>query len=140
MLSQAPGIPEELQTVSVSVTNITIQWDRVNCRDRNGHTDSYRVVSYPTLSPNDRVAQRVVGTEGNDRMFSITGRPPRTNYTFEVQAVNPNLDVSGPPAFYTESTTAPQGKGSLGKMHTCTSNLHCFFSRPWFSPGWSVLP
>ena len=109
MLSQVPGIPEELQTVSASVTNITIQWDRVNCRNRNGHTDSYRVVSYPTLSQNDRVARTVVGTEDSERMFSITGLPPRTNYTFEVQASNPNIDARGPPAFYTASTTAPQG-------------------------------
>ena len=114
MFSQAPGIPEELQTVSVSVTNITIRWDRVNCRDRNGHTDSYRVVFYPTLStnPSDRIARIVVGTADNQRMFSITGRPPRTNYTFEVQATNPNLDVSGSAAVHTESTTAPQGKCS----------------------------
>ena len=112
MLSQVPGIPEELQTVSASVTNITIRWDRVNCRDRNGYTNSYRVVSYPTLSPNDRDAQTVVGTEDNQRIFSITGLPPRTNYTFEVQASNPNLHVSGSAAIYTESTTAPQGKCS----------------------------
>ena len=130
MFPQVPGIPEELQTVSANVTNITIQWDRVNCRDRNGHTDSYRVVSYPTLSPNDQVARTVVGTEDNRRMFSITGLPPRTNYTFEVQASNPNIDMSGSAAVYTESTTAPQGKRSLGKtilMHTCTSNLATLF-------------
>ena len=88
-MSQEPGTPEALQTVSVSVTNITIQWDRVNCRVQNGHTDSYRVVSYTTLNPNDRFARTVVGTENSDRTFSITGLPPRTSYTFEVQASNP---------------------------------------------------
>ena len=36
--------------------------------------------------------------------------PPRANYSFTVQAVNPNLDVRGPSAYYTASTTAPQGK------------------------------
>ena len=116
MLSQVPGIPEELQTVSASVTNITIRWDRVNCRDRNGHTDSYRVVSYPTLSPNDRDAQTV---EDNQRMFSITGLPPRINYTFEVQVSNPNCDL-GSAAIYTESSTTPQGKCS----HMISGYIH----------------
>ena len=94
----------------MNVTSITIQWDRVDCQERNGRTDSYRIVYYPTLSPNDRIARTLVGTEDNDRMFSITGLPPRMNYTFEVQASNYLIDVRGPPAFYTTSTTASQGK------------------------------
>ena len=110
MLSLAPGIPEGLQTVSVSVTNITIRWDRVNCRDRNGRTDSYRVVYYPSSNPSSRVARTVVGTGDNDRMFGIIGLPPRTSYTFEVQASNTRIDARGDPAFYTANTTAPQGK------------------------------
>ena len=101
---------QSLTASSVNVTGITIQWDHVDCQERNGHTDGYRVVSYPTLSSNDRVARTSIGTGDNDRTFSITGLPPRTNYTFEVQASNPNIDVRGPPAFYTASTTAPQGK------------------------------
>ena len=101
---------QSLTVSSVNVTSITIRWDRVDCQERNGHTDGYRIVYYPTLSPSDRIAQTSVGTEDSDRMFSITGLPPRTNYTFEMQAVNPNLDARGPPAFYTASTTAPQGK------------------------------
>ena len=95
----------------MSVTNITIRWDRVNCQDRNGHTDSYRVVYFPTLnSMSDSNAETVVGTEESNRMFSITGLPPRTSYTFEVQASNPTINMRGLPAIYTANTTAPQGK------------------------------
>jgi hypothetical protein len=94
----------------VNVSNITIQWDRVDCQERNGHTDGYRIVYYPTFDPNDRVARTLAGTEDSDRMFSITGLPPLTNYTFEVQGSNPNIDLRGPPAIYTASTTASQGK------------------------------
>jgi hypothetical protein len=110
--SSAPGLVQSVTASSVNVTGITIRWDRVDCQERNGHTDSYRIVYYPTLSsdPSDRVAWTLVGTEDNDRRFSITGLPPRTNYTFEVQASNPIYDVRGPPVFYTASTTAPQGK------------------------------
>ena len=98
-----------LTTSSVNVTNITIQWDRVDCQERNGHTDTYRVIYYPTSNPSDRVARTLAGTDNNDRMFSASGLPPRTNYTFEVQALNPFLTERGPAAIYTASTTAPQG-------------------------------
>ena len=51
----------------------------------------------------------VSGTEDSDRIFSITGLPPRASYTFEVRATNPLLfGVSGAPATLTVSTTAPQ--------------------------------
>ena len=79
---------------------------------RNGHIDGYRVVYYPTLSSdlNDQIAWTIAGTENSERMFSITGLPPRTNYTFEVQALNPFLAMDSLPVIYTTSTTAPQGK------------------------------
>ena len=101
---------QSLTASSVNVTSITIRWERVDCQERNGLTDSYRVVYYPTSNPSDRVAQTLAGIQDNDRMFTITGLPPRTSYTFEVQASNPIIDVRGPPAIYTTITTAPQGK------------------------------
>ena len=55
------------------------------------------------------IARTLPGTEDTDRMLSITGLPPRTSYTFEVQASNPTIDVRGSPVFYTASTTTPQG-------------------------------
>ena len=106
----APGVPQSLRTASVSVTNITIQWDRVSCLERNGHTDSYRIVYYPTTNLNPRMARTVPGIEDSNRMFSVTGLPPQTNYTFEVQATNPLLDVRGEPTNLTVSTSAPQSE------------------------------
>ena len=100
---------QSLTASSVNITNITIRWDRVDCQERNGHTDSYRVVYYPTSILRDYFARTLAGIEDNDRIFSVTGLIPRTSYTFEVQTVNPNIDVCGPPAFYTANTTAPQG-------------------------------
>ena len=142
MFSQAPGMPEELQTVSVNVTNITIRWDRVNCRDRNGHTDSYRVVFYPTLSTDtsDRVARTVVGVEDNQRMFSVTGLPPRTSYTFEVQASNPNIDASGPPANITVNTTAPQGKCNQIMMYAEFKIMYYIFKDLGFLLNGQLYP
>ena len=102
---------QSLTASSVNVTSITIRWDRVDCDKRNGRVDVYRVVYYPTLSSNpaDQVVRVLVGAEFSDRVFSITGLPPRTSYTFELQASNTQIDARGDPAFYTTNTTPPEG-------------------------------
>ena len=105
-----PGLVQSLSASSVNVTNITIQWDRVDCQERNGGTDSYRVVYYPTSDPSDRTARTIAGTGDSDRMFTVTGLPPRTSYTFEVQASNTGLDVRGAAATFTVNTTDPQSE------------------------------
>ena len=117
--SAPSGIVQSITTSSVSVTNITIRWDKVNCQDRNGRVDGYRVAYYPTSSRSDLIAETPDGTEDNDRIFSVTGLPPWTSYTFEVQASNNQIDVRGPPAVYTTNTTAPQGKCSYIIDYMC---------------------
>lgn len=106
-------MPQSLRSTSVSVTNITIQWDRVNCEECNGPTDSYRVVYYPTSNSSKQHAQTVVGTRDGDRIFSVSGLPPQISYTFEVQASNPIINVHGAPATITVSTTPPQSKKAI---------------------------
>ena len=111
---------------SVSVTNITIQWDRVNCTKRNGDTDAYRVLYYPTDNSNARTARTVSGTRDSDRTLSVTGLPPRANYTFEVQASNTLLDQRGTAATTTVSTTAPQSELlTLGACARITVIIFC---------------
>ena len=118
----APGLVQSLSASSVNVTNITIQWDRVDCLERNGETDSYRVVDYPTLYPNERSGRTIAGTEDSDRKFSVTGLTPRTSYTFEVQASNPGFDLRGAPATLTVNTTAPQSE--LLIFYACVQSLY----------------
>ena len=101
---------QSLNFSSVSVTNITIQWDRVACQDRNGDVDAYRVTYYPTEDSIDSNTRPIAGTSDNNRMFTVTGLPPRTSYTFEVQAVNSGLFVRGTPATLTVSSSAPQSE------------------------------
>ena len=111
----------------MNVTSITIQWNRVDCQERNGHTDSFRLVYYPASHPGVRTnALTILGTGAGDRIFSVSGLPPRTNYTFEVQASNPNVNLRGPPAFHTAKTTASHGKTHthLGIMHDY--NVHFY--------------
>ena len=116
----APGAPQSLRLQSVNGTNITIQWDRANCTQRNGLTDSYRVT---TIGPDDTDFDIVSGTSEENRMFSLTGLPPRTSYTFEVQAVNTVLFVPGEAATLIVNTSVPQSETSYNKpvMH-----LLCF--------------
>ena len=123
----------------MNVGSVTIGWDRVNCQERNGIIVGYRVVYYPTLSANimnDQVARTLVGTEEDVRVLSANGLPPRTSYTFEVQAFNTHINMDGPPAFITANTTAPQGKYAMTitLWSTCKENV-IFFSRPSFSFG-----
>ena len=103
----APGLVQSLRVSSLNVTNITIKWDRVNCMQRNGPTDSYRV---SVNSPGTSMITPVLGTGEEDRMFTVAGLPPRTSYTFEIQAVNTVLFVSGGAATLTVNTSAPQGE------------------------------
>ena len=43
-------------------------------------------------------------------MFTVINLPPRTSYTFDVQAVNSGLFVFGATATLTVSTSAPQSE------------------------------
>ena len=103
-LHTAPGLVQSLRVSSVNVTNITIQWDRVNCQQRNGPTSGYGVrVTGPGVS----VFSLVSGTSEENRVFSITGLAPRTSYTFEIQAVS---SIFGEAASLTVNTSAPHGE------------------------------
>ena len=110
LLFSAPGAPQSLRIALVDVTNITIQWDRVGCLDRNGRTDSYVVIYHPTSNPNRVQAATVSGTGDSDRVFSLPGLPPRISYTFQVEANNPLIRDPGAVATINISTTAPQSK------------------------------
>ena len=113
-LLPAPGAVQSLRTASVDVTNITIQWDRVDCRERNGPISSYLVFHFLTSTPSRRFVI-VPGTDDSDRMFSVTGLPPRTSYTFQVEAFNPFFRDSAVVTSINISTTAPQSK--ILKIH-----------------------
>ena len=101
---------QSIRASSVNVTNITIQWDRLNCRDRNGPTAGYRVVYSSAVAPNAIIrAQIISGTEDSDRVLTVTGLPPRSSYIFQVQASNAVLGNSGTAGTLIVNTTAPQG-------------------------------
>ncbi len=69
--------------MAVGVTTITIEWNEVECADRNGDITSYSVRYGPSL---DRSVEAI--SDSNSRTFSVGGREIGTSYSFEVAAVN----------------------------------------------------
>lgn len=80
------GTPQSL-TASPYSTNVTIQWGRVNCLDRNSEIIGY-TVHYGRSTTNERITAIAHGTEERERMFTARRLSPCTNYTFEVTALN----------------------------------------------------
>jgi len=83
LLSPAPsGVPQEVNIVATGRATISIQWDAVNCTNRNSEISGYRVRYGP-----------VNGTTMNSSiddpirmMYTATGLMNSTNYSFEVAA------------------------------------------------------
>ena len=95
LLSAPSGPPKSLALTSISQHNVTIQWDPVDCLDRNGDITVYRV-RYGLTSRTERETRL---TDENTRMFTVTGFFwPRTTYTFEVEAFNVAELLIGPTA------------------------------------------
>ncbi len=90
----------------MGVTTITIEWNEVECADRNGDITSYRIRYGPTSTPLNRNVDTI--SDPNSRTFSVSGLLVRTNYSFEVAAVNGH--GVGPYSNYTIVTTpVPSG-------------------------------
>ena len=67
----------------VGVVDITIQWDEVNCADRNGDITGYEVRHGLSSTA---ASERSI-TNSTTRMFSINRLLIRSTYSFEVAAV-----------------------------------------------------
>lgn len=94
---------------SVNITNITIQWDRVDCLQRNGPINSYRLAYYPTADSSDHTdVPLIIGT--SDRMYTAVGLLPNTSYAFELDAFNFRSVRISPQITITVSTSVPQGE------------------------------
>ncbi len=71
----------------MGVTTISIEWNEVECAERNGDITSYSVRYGPSSTPSsDRSVETT--SDPNSRTFSVGGREIGTSYSFEVAAVN----------------------------------------------------
>ncbi len=71
----------------MGVTTISIEWNEVECADRNGDITSYNVRYGPSSTPSsDRSVETI--SDLNSRTFTVGGREIGTSYSFEVATVN----------------------------------------------------
>ena len=88
-------MPESLNITTSNLTSITINWNEVECIDRNSDITGYMI--------------RFNGTNANSNtsQFTVSQLFPSTTYKFQVAAVS--INGSGPFNNVTGSTTTPDG-------------------------------
>ncbi len=98
--------------------NIAVQWDTVDCIDRNSEITGY-VLRYGEASSDQREEETVTAGSGDEGGTStITGLVPYTEYAIEVAAVNGDSQT-GP---YANITTQTLQDSEL-KTYIATSTL-----------------
>ena len=68
-----------------------VSWGEVPCNGRNGPITGYYLI-YTNITSNTSYTVNITG--GNDRMYTLTGLIPYTNYT--VSIIPYNYDMTGP--------------------------------------------
>ena len=99
------GPPLRLQNTIYNSTSITIQWEDVECSQRNGVINNYNVTHYCNSGENGALYSKTV----SNQMFTATRLKFNTSYIFEVQALS-KISESGPPAYISVNTSSFQGR------------------------------
>ena len=73
------GAPRNLQTTLVTETNVSIQWDEIECLEQNGP-----IIGYTVLLNGSPLST----TLPSAREFTLTGLSPQTTYTVSVFGAN----------------------------------------------------
>ena len=101
------GAPQDLNITSVDLTNITIQWNPVECSQRNGRIDGYRLIYYPTMNSNNNESVLIDGS--NTNTYKVIGLQPRVEYTLVLGAFGGNYSLFGDESRTVVLTSVPQG-------------------------------
>ena len=97
------GPPQDLRVISTTLSNITVEWNEIDCVKRNGPISKY-VVTYIVDENQLEEVSRFNHT------YTVANLQPRSNYRFEVQSFVYGIDESGPSATLNASTNVSQGK------------------------------
>ena len=118
------GAPQNITNTSITSTSITIQWEEVECRERNGEISGYQVQLV-----HNSLLDFMLNT--SDQSYTAQGLLPCTNYTFNVSAIN--SVSSGPPGNTTVRTSVPQGQLQVAILLYCRCHDYCIalLSRCW---------
>lgn len=82
--TEPAGIPPELRTVSVTSSNITITWGKIECSLQNGHITGYDIRVYCLSVLLSTIRVQSVGV----RTYTANSLSPNREYGFRVAAVN----------------------------------------------------
>ena len=101
------GAPKNFTESLINERTITIQWEPVECSQRNGEITDYNVTYHPA---GENVMPRLISVviHASDSTFSATDLVFNTIYVFEVQAIN--TYGTGPPANAIVRTSTLQGR------------------------------
>jgi hypothetical protein len=103
------GAPQAFVASSVFSTNITMQWQRVICSERNSNI-TYYLLQYS--QGRDGIKEmEVLETDENDGVYTavLVRLQPLSEYTFTIAAVNSGRQ-KGPNTTITVTTSAPESK------------------------------
>ena len=101
------GAPQGLNITHFDFTNVTIEWDPVECSQRNGEIDGYRLIYYPTMNSGDNESILIDGS--NTNTYTVVGLQPRVGYTLVLGAVSGNYTLFGPVSSRMVQTSVPPG-------------------------------
>ena len=96
-----------MTVVDAGVTHISIEWDEVDCKERNGVITGYSI-RYGLSSEMPKQIVTISENDAENRTYSIGELLIRTNYSFEVAAVNGDGFGTYSSAIV-ETTTVPMG-------------------------------
>ena len=137
--------PDNLRVTGTTSNSITVAWDRVPCFWRNIEITGYQWTVILTSDPDVLMSGGVEGTETNDRILTIPGLIPRSNYTVSVRALRFSLmDLmpmfyTGPSAVITAVTAVPSGNPLPIVQCSYVSVYVKLLCRTRFSAGWDCV-
>ena len=105
------GSPQRLWSVEVHSTNVTLHWERVSCIERNSQITGYRVMVHKSGTLAIVHSAYINGTSNGNRVHTVAGLIPRTEYSFRVNAVSDSGE--GPDATIDNATAIPEGAVSI---------------------------
>ena len=102
------GSPQAFRATLVHSTNISVQWERVDCRYRNSEISHYSL-RYSLDDGSEEMNQIDVGVGDRNLTSTVVRLQPRSTYTVSIAAVNTNRE-EGPYTAITVTTSAPESK------------------------------
>ena len=81
----------------------------MECSQRNGEIDGYRLIYHPTIKFNSGDNESILINGSNTNTYTVVGLQPRVDYTLALGAVGGNYTLFGPESRKMVQTLEPPG-------------------------------